>query len=78
MVKIQEYIANQLEELTSVELKDKLGVSLSMISSYKKSYNPSLDVAKRVYQADKVVLHPYAEESLQYELTSSNTDKIKG
>jgi hypothetical protein len=68
MVKIQEYVAAQLEELTSIELKDKLGVSLSMISSYKKSYNPSLEVAKRVYKADKVVLHPFAEESLKYEL----------
>lgn len=68
MVKIQDYIAGQLEEITSIELKTKLGVSLSMLSSYKKSYNPSLEVAKRVYKIDKVVLHPYAEESLKYEL----------
>jgi len=68
MVTIQEYVANQLETLNSVELKDKLGVSLSMLSSYKKSYNPSLDVAKRVYLADNIVLHPYAEESLRYEI----------
>lgn len=69
MVTIQNYVAEQLEELTSIELKDKLGVSLSMISSYKKSYNPSLDVAKRIYKEDNVVLHPFAEESLKYELT---------
>jgi len=68
MVKIQDYISSQLEEITSIELKAKLGVSLSMLSSYKKSYNPSLEVAKRVYEIDKVVLHPYAEESLKYEL----------
>ena len=68
MVTIQEYVAKQLDELTSIELKDKLGVSLSMLSSYKKSYNPSLDVAKRIYAKDNVVLHPFAEESLKYEL----------
>lgn len=69
MVTIQEYVAKQLEELTSIELKDKLGVSLSMISSYKKSYNPSLEVAKRVYKQDNIILHPFAEESLKYELS---------
>ncbi len=68
MVTIQEYVAEQLTELTSIELKDKLGVSLSMLSSYKKSFNPSLDVAKRIYKQDKVILHPFAEESLKYEL----------
>ena len=68
MVTIQEYVAEQLEDLTSIELKDKLGVSLSMLSSYKKSYNPSLDVAKRIYKIDNVVLHPFSDESLKYEL----------
>lgn len=68
MVTIQDYIAEQLNNLTSIELKDKLGVSLSMLSSYKKSYRPSLDVAKRIYATDNVVLHPFAEESLKHEI----------
>jgi len=68
MVTIQDYVAQQLEEITSIELKNKMEVSLSMLSSYKKSYNPSLEVAKRVYIKDNVVLHPFAEESLKYEL----------
>ena len=68
MVTVQEYVSKQLEELTSVELKRKMGVSLSMLSAYKKSYNPSLDVAKRVYKQDNVVLHPFSEESLKFEL----------
>ena len=38
MVTVQEYVSKQLEELTSIELKDKMGVSLSMLSAYKKSY----------------------------------------
>ncbi len=39
-----------------------------MLSSYKKSYRPSLDVAKRIYATDNVVLHPFAEESLKHEI----------
>jgi len=68
MVTIQSYVKHKLEEITSIQLADELGVSLSMISAYKKSFNPSLDVAKKVYARDKVVLHPFAEESLKYEL----------
>lgn len=68
MVTIQDYVVEQLEELTSIELKDKMGVSLSMLSSYKKSYNPSLEVAKRIYAKDNVVLHPFAEQSLIFEI----------
>jgi len=72
MVTIQNYVATQLEELSSIELRDKLGVSLSMLSSYKKSYNPSLAVAKRVYLVDSIVLHPYSEASLKYEIEKDN------
>ena len=71
MVTIQEYVAAQLDELTSIELSDKLGVSLSMLSSYKKSYNPSLDVAKRIYAVDNITLHPYSSESLEYEIAKA-------
>jgi len=65
---VQEYVALQLESLDSIALKDKMGVSLSMISAYKKSYNPSLEVAKRVYTLDNIVLHPFSEAGLKREL----------
>lgn len=65
---IQTYVMEQLEELDSKELATKLGVSVSMLSAYKKSYKPSLEVAKRVYLADKITLHPFSEESLRYEI----------
>jgi len=68
MIFIKEYVVSQLEEITSIELAEKLCVSVSMISAYKKSYNPSLAVALRAYDVDKVILHPFAEESLKYEL----------
>ena len=72
MVTIQEYIANQQETIDNKDLALKLQVSISMISLYKKSYNPSLDVAKRVYIADGITLHPFAEESLKYEINKDN------
>ena len=68
MITIQDYVARQLEDISSIELKDKMGVSLSMLSSYKKSYKPSLVVAMRVYVKDNVVLHPFAEASLKHEI----------
>jgi len=68
MVTIQDYIVEQLETLDSKAVADKLQVSLSMISSYKKAYNPSLEVAKRVYKEDGVALHPYSEAALKYEI----------
>jgi len=68
MITVQEYVQTQLEELNSPELAHKMGVSLSMLSAYKKSYKPSLDVAIRVYKSDKIVLHPFSEESLKFEV----------
>lgn len=68
MKKIKGYIDEQLENSTSIELAAKLQISLSMLSSYKKSFNPSLEVAKRIYLADKITLHPFSEESLKYEI----------
>tara|TARA_R110000851_G_scaffold45642_6_gene111584 strand:- start:712 stop:933 length:222 start_codon:yes stop_codon:yes gene_type:complete len=73
MIKVQQYVTKQLEDLTSVELKDKMGVSSSMLSAYKhQGYNASLNAAKKVYAADKIVLHPFSEESLKYELKKDN------
>ena len=54
MKTIQDYIQERLTTDTSHELKDKLGISLSMLSSYKKSYKPSLEVAKRVKLIDSL------------------------
>ncbi len=68
MATIQEYVESKLEEVEAKELAKALGVSASMISAYKKSFNPSLEVAKRVYQMDGIVLHPFAEESLKKEI----------
>jgi len=72
MITVQEYVAEQLIELESKNLADKMGVSASMISAYKKSYKPSLDVAKRVYLADRIVLHPFSEESLKIETRNND------
>ncbi len=68
MVTIQDYIEKQLQEIDSIELSTKLGVSISMLSAYKKSYKASLTVAKRVYSSDKITLHPFSEESLLFEV----------
>lgn len=67
---IQDYIAKHVEAgEQSRDIARVLGVSVSMVSAYKKwEYNPSIDVAKKVYKDFKVVLHPFAEESLQHEL----------
>lgn len=66
---IKEYIEEQLITYESKDLAPRLGVSISMLSSYKRQgYNPSITVAKAVYTLDKVVLHPFSEESLQFEI----------
>ena len=68
MVLISDYIKSSLEVFTSKELAEELGISISMLSAYKKSYNPSLAVALKVYKRDSIVLHPFAEGSLQKEI----------
>lgn len=66
---IKEYILEQLETFDSKELANRLKVSVAMLSNYKhQGYNPSITVAKTVYTLDKVVLHPFSEESLQFEI----------
>jgi len=66
---IKDYIEEQLLTYESKDLAPRLKVSISMLSSYKRQgYNPSITVAKTVYTLDKVVLHPFSEESLKYEL----------
>lgn len=68
MITIQDYVNESLNHITSQALQAKLGISASMVSAYKKSYNPSLAVAITVYKLDKIVLHPFSEESLKYEI----------
>jgi hypothetical protein len=67
---IKEYIEEKLLTIDSKDLAPILKVSVSMLSSYKtQGYRPSLTVAKTVYTLDKVVLHPFSEESLQFEIS---------
>ena len=66
---IKEYIEEKLLNIDTRDLSKELGVSVAMISNYKhQGYNPSLPVAKKVYTTDNVVLHPFSEESLKFEI----------
>jgi ribosome-binding protein aMBF1 (putative translation factor) len=66
---IKDYVYKQLETKTSAELAKRLKISVAMLSSYKtQNYKPSLTVAKTVYKLDSVALHPFSEESLQFEI----------
>lgn len=70
MLKVQDYI-KQLEEegLKTIDIAIRLGVSQPMVSSYRtEGFNCNLKTAKFVYRDYGVVLHPFAEESLRYEL----------
>lgn len=70
MITIKEYLENL--KGTSA-LAKKLGISPSMVGVYRKGkYNASLKVAKAVYKLDGTVLHPFAEESLLYEIEKEN------
>jgi len=70
-----QFIQTYIETLTNKgligrDIAKKLDVSVSMVSSYKlHNYNPSLIVAKKVYKEENIVLHPYSEESLKYEIS---------
>lgn len=71
MVLIEDYLNEKIEggEKTK-DIASELNLTPAMIGQYrlKKGYNPSLTVAKRVYELDGVVLHPFSEESIQYEI----------
>ena len=67
---ISDYIKSKLEGgATPQELADMCNISTAMVSKYKADigYKPSLAVAVAIYKADGVVLHPFAEESLNVE-----------
>lgn len=67
---IKDLILSMLEhDQSSYDIAGYLGVSVSMVSSYKlHNYNPSITVAKTVYTKSNIVLHPFSEESLKYEI----------
>ena len=69
MTFIKDYLEEKEKTFSNNEIAKQLGVSVAMISSYKRQgFYPSLRVAMRVYDLDGVVLHPFSEESLKYEL----------
>lgn len=69
MVMIKDYLSSLNEEKKKVEIAVILQISPSMVSQYMlHDYQPSLEVAKIAYKRDKVVLHPYSEESLIKEI----------
>ncbi len=74
MKKIQDLIFEWEDEgLKSTEIAMRLGVSQPMVSTYKKDNgNVNLGTALYVFKEYNVCLHPFAEESLIYELNKNN------
>ncbi|MGL5748928.1 MAG: hypothetical protein ACRCXT_00255 [Paraclostridium sp.] len=74
MKKIQELIFEWEDEgLKSTEIAMRLGVSQPMVSTYKKDNgNVNLGTALYIFKEYNVCLHPFAEESLIYELNKNN------
>ncbi len=74
LVHIRDFIAEKREagqDLT--DLSQDLGVSISSIHYYAKGENkPSLGTAVAIYKKYEVAIHPFSEESLQWEI---NNDK---
>lgn len=70
MTTITTYIKNLKEEgLNTTEIAQRLGVSQPMVSSYvKEGFNCKLSTAINIYRDYNIILHPFAEESLKYEL----------
>ena len=74
MKKIQDLIFEWEDEgLKSTEIAMRLGVSQPMVSTYKKDNgNVNLGTALYVFKEYNICLHPFAEESLIYELNKNN------
>ena len=74
MKRIQELIFEWEDEgLKSTEIAMRLGVSQPMVSTYKKDNgNVNLGTALYVFKEYNICLHPFAEESLVYELSKHN------
>lgn len=64
-MKIQELITNYKEQgLTDTEIASKLSISQPMVSQYKKGYNASLDLARRIFKIEGIVLYPFRKEAV--------------
>lgn len=74
---IREYINKLADDgMQGQEIADQLGVSISMVSSYKlHNYNPSITVAKHMYGTKGIVFHPFSEESLKLEIEKDTNVK---
>lgn len=70
MIFIQDLLKEMSDSgMKGIEIANELGISNSMVSSYKcQNFSPSLNVAMRVYSDKAIVLHPYSEDSLKYEI----------
>jgi len=75
MLFISDYLKDKLATgMTNKDIANELDLTVAMVGQYrlKRGYNASLSTAKKVYTIDEVVLHPFSEESLKYEI---NKDK---
>lgn len=79
MILITKYISNLIDNgMQGIDIANKLGVSVSMVSSYKAgSFNPSITVAKKVYLEEGIIFHPFSEESLKYEIEKDKNANTK-
>lgn len=70
MVTIQDFIKSlEAENLNATAIALRLNVSQPMVSIYKKeNCNVNLNTALYIYSEFGVCVHPFAEESLVYEL----------
>ena len=77
MVTIKQFVdLLQEQKMTNYDIAATLGTSVAMVSNYRNhKYNPSIDVAKRVYKYAQVTLHPFNEESLKYEIERDDKNK---
>lgn len=73
MITIKDLIKQLKEEgLNGADIARVLEVSVPMVSTYTtQHYLPSISVAKRVYIKRGIVLHPFSEESIEYEIGNS-------
>ena len=71
-MKIKEYIEKKIEEGSNrKQLAEFLGTTSAMISYYlsnKRDIIPRLNIAVKIYKEDRIVIYPYAEESLLREI----------
>jgi len=69
MTLIEDYVKNKTEGRKFEDVSKEIGVSVPMLSNYSRGlFNPSLPTAVKIYKLDGVVLHPFAKESLEYEV----------